>query len=135
MHYGAPPGIFAYARQLRKNPTEAEKKLWKHLRKEQLGVKFRRQHPIWIYIADFFCYELVLIIEVDGSIHLQEENIRLDMEREYNLLYLDLHIIRFTNDEVLLHIEDVIEKIQLKLNSLRTRYQNLEKNPHQYDPL
>jgi cyclase len=69
MFYGALPLIFERADGLRKNPTEEEKILWERLKAKKLGVKFRRQHPIWNYIADFYCHELKLVIEVDGSIH------------------------------------------------------------------
>ena len=63
MYYGAPHSIFEKARFLRDNPTNTETILWERLRKNKLGVKFRRQHPINIYIADFYCHKIKLVIE------------------------------------------------------------------------
>lgn len=65
MFYGAPPHIFEKARELRKRTTPAEQKLWEHLKKKQLkGYRFRRQHPIFNFIADFYCHSAKLVIEV-----------------------------------------------------------------------
>lgn len=69
MFYGAPPYIFEKARKLRETMTPAEQILWKYLKKRQLkGCKFRRQHPLSEFIADFYCHSLKLVIEVDGGI-------------------------------------------------------------------
>jgi len=66
MWKGASPRIFSNARKLRENATEAEEILWLELRENQLdGYKFRRQHPLSIYIADFYCHKLTLVIEID----------------------------------------------------------------------
>src|SRR5688500_7182407 len=72
MHYGASELIFKRAEELRKFPTHAEVVIWGHLKGNSLNVKFRRQHPLFLYIADFYCHSLKLVIEIDGSIH--EEN-------------------------------------------------------------
>ena len=70
MFYGATPLIFERANQLRKHQTESEKLLWEILKnKRMLGLRFKRQHPIDKYIADFYCHSLKLVIEVDGKIH------------------------------------------------------------------
>ena len=69
MFAGADANLFARANSLRKRQTHAEETLWLYLRQKPLGYKFRRQHPFGIYILDFFCYKLNLIIEVDGSVH------------------------------------------------------------------
>ena len=70
MFFGAKAELFALALQMRKNPTEAERAMWKILRKfRHSGFPFRRQHPIEFYIADFYCHNLRLVIEVDGEIH------------------------------------------------------------------
>ena len=66
----------------RKHPTKAEELLWEHLRGKQLGVRFRRQHPVYDYIPDFVCLSLNLIIEVDGDYHLAEEQQLSDRERD-----------------------------------------------------
>jgi very-short-patch-repair endonuclease len=70
MFIGAKSELFLYARRMRNNPTEAEQILWEHLRKmRSKGFVFRRQHPIDIFIADFYCHKVKLVIEVDGEIH------------------------------------------------------------------
>ena len=69
MFEGASHIIFANAKHLRKNMTGAETVLWMHLKKGLNGCKFRRQHPIGIYIADFYCHHSKLIVEIDGSVH------------------------------------------------------------------
>jgi very-short-patch-repair endonuclease len=74
MYFGAKPDLFRLAERMRKNPTEAEQMLWKHLKKfRSTGFIFRRQHPVDFYIADFYCHKLKLVIEVDGEIHDTEE--------------------------------------------------------------
>lgn len=73
MFLGASHLIFQNAERLRYNMTAAETLLWGHLKGNQLGFKFRRQHPNSIYIADFYCHHHKLIIEIDGSIHLLPE--------------------------------------------------------------
>jgi very-short-patch-repair endonuclease len=70
MYYGATPETFEKAKVLRDTLTKAEKLLWNNLKgKKLMGFRFRRQHPIDIFIADFYCHELKLVIEVDGEIH------------------------------------------------------------------
>ena len=76
MFYGASNLIFENAKLLRNRLTLSESLLWEYLSNKQLGVKFRRQHPISRYIADFYCHEVKLIIELDGSIHNQSEIIK-----------------------------------------------------------
>ncbi len=73
MHYGASKTIFQYAEVLRKNLTEAEKIVWEKLCKNKLGVRIRRQHPIYKYIADYYCHELKLVIEIDGGYIFQKK--------------------------------------------------------------
>jgi cyclase len=116
MHYGAKKRTFQFAAFLRKNLTEAEKHLWERLRKKSIGLRFKCQHPTWIYVVDFYCHEIKLIIEVDGSVHLIEEIHANDKDRESNLTSFGLHIIRFTNDMVLYDIEGVIKKIEEEIS-------------------
>jgi len=73
MHYGASKEIFQIAERLRREMTNAEKIIWEKVCKNQLGVRIRRQHPVWKFIADFYCHELKLVIEIDGKIHVQPE--------------------------------------------------------------
>ncbi len=69
MHLGATKEIYQRARDLRNKETHAETVLWGYLKTKPLSLKFRRQHPYSIYILDFYCHKLKLIIEIDGSIH------------------------------------------------------------------
>jgi len=93
-------------RDLRKNQTEAEKKLWTMLRNRQIeGVKFRRQFAISNYIVDFYCPELKFGVEVDGGEHHKAEYLKRDLIRTRQLARHDIEIIRFSNNEVLNHIE------------------------------
>jgi cyclase len=119
MHLGATPIIFERAKELRNQETMAEKLLWRELSNKQLGVKFRRQHPIYQYIVDFYCHELKMVIEVDGLIHLEDDIIEKDKLREQQLHSLDLIVIRFTNDEIFQNLKDVIERLRLVIMERR----------------
>jgi very-short-patch-repair endonuclease len=101
------------ARKLRNNPTEAEKALWKYLRVEQLGAKFRRQHPIGPYVADFVSLKKKLIIEVDGGQHCDSAN---DQVRTKWLEDKGYSVLRFWNHDVLTNIEGVCQRIVEGLN-------------------
>ncbi len=104
------------ARQMRHDPTPAEKVLWELIRNRNLlGFKFRRQHPIDRFIVDFFCAEAHLIIEVDGSSHdyTQDE----DALRTAFLESRELRVLRFRNEQVIEHLTDVREQIERVLNS------------------
>lgn len=91
--------------ELRKEMTPAEHKLWAHLRNDQLGVNFRRQHAVGNYITDFCSPKAKLIIELDGSQHLEQEEY--DEERTKNLESQGYKVIRFWNNDVLKDIEGV----------------------------
>ncbi len=110
MFYGAKPIIFERARVLRKNMTVAEKKLWNKLSRSQLGVRFKRQHPIDIFIADFYCHTYKLVVEVDGEYH--KTQLDYDEGRTAELENLGITVIRFTNDEVMSDIDRVVEEIK-----------------------
>jgi very-short-patch-repair endonuclease len=98
------------ARELRKSSTPAEQLLWQALRNRNLGdYKFRRQHPIGPYIADFFCAEVGLVVEVDGGGHLDQ--VAYDQDRTDWLADQGYHVIRFWNDDVLNHLDDVTQEI------------------------
>ncbi len=100
------------SRQLRENMTDAERHLWVKIRVKQLkGYQFYRQKPIGDYVVDFFCPRAKLVIEVDGSHHLVGEKIEYDRIRDEYLCSLGLRVLRFTNTDVLTHIEGVIESI------------------------
>jgi very-short-patch-repair endonuclease len=110
--WAAKPGIFRNAKELRKSMTEAEEMLWKQIRNNKLkGLKFRRQHPLDIFIADFYCHERKLILELDGGIHDTPEQMEYDEGRTAELEEKGFKILRFKNDEVLNDINQVLEKI------------------------
>ena len=112
LFYKANPLIFERAKELRNNMAHAETILWGYLRTKPLGYKFRRQHPLGAYLADFFCYKLKLAIEVDGSVHENEDVKRNDAERKRVIESHGIKMLRFMNDDVLIHLNRVIEKIQ-----------------------
>ena len=112
MFKGATSENFRKAELLRLNMTPAETLLWEKLKDNQLGVKFRRQHPIHLFIVDFYCHEKKLIIEIDGEYHNSKQQIQKDFEREELLIFQDLSILRFTNEEVLEKTDMVLKKIK-----------------------
>jgi very-short-patch-repair endonuclease len=78
--------VFSNAKKLRENPTQAEEAMWLSLNNNQLdGYKFRRQHPLLNYVADFYCHQLKLVIEIDGEYHQTVEQKKLDNERTENI--------------------------------------------------
>ena len=119
MHYGATSETFQIAERLRKNMTIAEKVLWERVCRNQIGVRIRRQHPIWKFVADFYCHQVRLVIEIDGNIHLSFENKQYDISRDTILDEFKIQILRFTNDEVLNKTELVVEKIQNTIAMLK----------------
>ena len=120
----ANPLLFGLVKDLRKKMTHAEMILWNHLKAGINGLKFRWQHPLGIYVADFYCHQIKLIIEVDGSIHNKEEIKKYDIERENNLVNDGYSIIRFTNTEVLNEIQFVLSTITSRTQSLINNYKN-----------
>lgn len=111
--------LIEYARNMREHPTEAEAKLWELLQAHWLeGLHFRRQHVMENFIVDFLCLRKALIIEVDGPIHDQPEQMDYDQHRTKVLEELGFTLVRFTNDEVLRETEVVRAKICHYLKSL-----------------
>jgi very-short-patch-repair endonuclease len=104
------PVITQRARRLRKKATFPERLIWSRLRGSRLGgVRFRRQHPVGPYIVDFYCARAKLAIELDCLSH--EETEQYDCSRTRYLQSLGIRVIRFTNDEVVRDVEDVIFRI------------------------
>jgi very-short-patch-repair endonuclease len=119
MWKGASPLIFSNAKKLRENQTQAEEKLWLAVKNNQLeGYKFRRQHPLSVYIADFYCHALKLVVEIDGGYHLTEEQQLLDEKRTSDIEFQGLKVIRFTNEEIMLKLPEVIDKIKAFIKML-----------------
>jgi very-short-patch-repair endonuclease len=99
-------------RRLRRDLTDAERKLWSLLRSRRLNaVKFRRQHEFGPYILDFYCAQHRLAIEADGSQHYEPEGLELDAERDHYLATYGVRILRFTNLEILNETEGVADRI------------------------
>ena len=125
LHKGAIGKLFEYSRELRQVSTEAEMLLWEKLRNRKLnGLKFRRQHPIDKYIADFYCHEKKFVIELDGMVHDKKENIDYDKARTLEIEGLNIRVIRFRNEEV----ENDIEKILKKIAEFAGMLNNGDKN-------
>lgn len=105
------------ARKLRRNMTRAEKKIWYELlAKDGLnGFRFLRQKPIDEYIADFYCHELKLVIEIDGESHLPAKAKEYDEHRTKVLNAYGIEIIRYTNEEILNHFDDVENDLREKV--------------------
>ena len=99
------------AREMRKNPTEAESVMWSYLSDNKMGVHFRRQHPVCGYIPDFVSLKERLIIEIDGGYHFEGEQPEMDAERTQYLNQEGFVVLRFTNEEVLGDIDNVLEEI------------------------
>ncbi|MBN1821530.1 MAG: endonuclease domain-containing protein [Prolixibacteraceae bacterium] len=111
MYYGATEVTLKKAKKLRLNLTNAEKILWDRLNRRQLlGLRFRRQHPVNIYIVDFYCHEYKLVIELDGGIH--EFQKEYDKIRSEDMKMFGIKVIRFNNSEVENNIEEVLFKIE-----------------------
>ncbi len=117
-HFGASPVLFEYARELRLNPTQAETLLWERIKNKQLGVQIRQQHPIASFIADFYCHQARLIIEVDGGYHRIPEQYEYDESRTEELKKYGLRVIRFSNEEVLNDTQGVVNKIAREIDKL-----------------
>jgi leucyl-tRNA synthetase len=111
--------LLQYAKEMRKNMTPAEKHLWKFLRNRLEEYKFRRQHIIDTFIADFVCLEKGLIIEADGEIHLQSKE--RDDGRDDELLHLGFKTIRFSNERILEDTEAVLKEIKTELENRPNR--------------
>ena len=105
----------AFARENRNNQASAEKCLWQCLRGGELGVKFKRQHIIYDFIADFVCLERKLIVEVDGAYHFTDSQMEYDVYRTKDLESFGFRVIRFTNDEVINETEKVLTIIRKEL--------------------
>ena len=106
------PKLKERARELRKNPTLAEKRLWKRIRGKQLGVEIHRQVPVDRFIIDFYCHELLLAIEVDGTSHDSDDVMVKDAERQATIENLGVSFLRFQDEDVLNNLDGVVEEIR-----------------------
>jgi len=119
-----PKGAIKRAQYLRNNMTKAERIVWQYIRKEQLGVRFRRQVPIGRYIVDFFALNIGLVIEIDGGQHYDRDVAKKDEERSDALNNSGLTVVRYNNYEVFTNIEAVIESIGQMVDKLNKKMQS-----------
>ena len=113
------PKLVALAKELRKNMTFGEIALWREIKGKKLGVSFSRQIPIDNFIVDFYCKDLRLAIEVDGSIHFEEEQIKKDTHRQKRLESLGVKIIRFSDLDVKNNLNWVLTEIKQVISELK----------------
>jgi very-short-patch-repair endonuclease len=107
---GINPEIVAAARRLRQNLTPAEQKLWQALKNRQLnGLKFRCQHPVGLFIVDFYCPQCRLVVELDGEIH--DHQVDYDTARTEQLKQFGYQVVRFRNQEVITNLDTVLRQI------------------------
>lgn len=112
------PRLKQRARELRNNSTLGEVLLWKKIKKRKLGFQFHRQVPINHFIVDFYCHELQLAIEVDGSIHDNPKQKAKDIERQYRLEQLGVRFIRITDKDVKKNMDAVIQFLSNRIKEL-----------------
>lgn len=118
MYYGASHKLFEIAEELRGTMTPAEEIFWNAIKINDWHLKFRRQHPISNYIADFYCHKVKLVIEIDGGYHLNKEVKIYDAAREDEIKSFGITVLRFRNEEVLNEIDLVINKIDTTITTL-----------------
>lgn len=106
------PQLLEFAKTMRSNATDAENFMWQILRaKHFMNLKFRRQHVIKPYIVDFYCHEIGLVIELDGSQHGTDDAVEYDAERTKFLEALDFKVVRYWNHDVLSRTDVVLEDL------------------------
>ena len=116
MYYGASPKLFEFARLMRENPTEAEDEMWRIIGQKCFSqFKFRRQHPIANFIADFYCHSLKLVIEVDGGYHCDRSQMEFDSFRDEDMTRFSISVLRFSNADVLTNETVVVNRIMMWL--------------------
>jgi very-short-patch-repair endonuclease len=117
-----PRRLRPFARDLRRNATGAERRLWEGLRRSQVaGFRFRRQVILGDFIIDFVSFDAGLIIEVDGATHSTDEEIARDNARSAALAAPGFAILRFTKDDIYRNLEGVLETVYARLMELRPR--------------
>jgi very-short-patch-repair endonuclease len=114
MHNQPTPNAQANARTLRREMTDSERRLWSRLRMEQLGVKFRRQHPVGNYVVDFACLDPKLVVELDGSQH--ADQMGYDQQRDQFLREQGFGVLRFPTNEPFLNLDGVLTVIASEIS-------------------
>ena len=116
------PQLLEFAKSMRHTATDAEHFMWQLLRaKRFMNLKFRRQHVIKPYIVDFYCHEIVLVIELDGSQHGTDETKEYDAERTKFLEALGLTVVRYWNHDVLRRMDVVLEDLWQRCFELKSK--------------
>ncbi|ENV38677.1 hypothetical protein F959_00369 [Acinetobacter venetianus RAG-1 = CIP 110063] len=116
------PQLLEFAKTMRTNATDAEHLIWQLLRaKRFMNLKFRRQHVIAPYIVDFYCHELGLVIELDGSQHNTDDGRAYDFERTKFLEALGLKVVRYWNNDVFTNTELVLEDLRILCLELKNK--------------
>jgi very-short-patch-repair endonuclease len=111
MYYNAKPVTFSAAKILRDKMTVHETLLWERINNKQIcGLRFRRQHPIDFFIADFYCHTVRLVVEIDGNIHNGMKEYDIGRSAEMDKYFIT--VIRFTNDQVENKIDEVVNEIE-----------------------
>jgi very-short-patch-repair endonuclease len=119
-----------HARAMRRNPTRSEGRMWSWLRNRRfLGYKFRRQVPIGRYIVDFYCAELKMVIELDGTHHRSAGMDEYDDRRTYHLRQGGLHMLRIPNEQLIRDSEIVVEMIKAAIGQCLRSRENLPPHP------
>ncbi|MGD1961088.1 MAG: endonuclease domain-containing protein [Fulvivirga sp.] len=128
MFYGARPAIFEKAKMLRLSMTQHEKKVWQELKSNKIsGLRFKAQHPINTFIADFYCHKIKLVVEIDGDTHNSTHQTEYDQNRTSIMQNLGITVLRFTNGEVENGLTDVIVNITDTCNLLINRVDTTKK--------
>ena len=118
--------MLGYAHKMRRQPTEAEKRLWRYLAGSKLaGHKFRRQAILGAYIADFFCPQKNLAVEIDGDTHV----IEVDAARDRMLMDQGVTVVRVTNEDVLTNMDGVLEHLLMELEACVDRWPHPNPTP------
>jgi len=118
-HYNNRSSFKQRRKNLRNQSTKSEIVLWQKIKNKQLAVKFRRQYNIGYWIVDFYCHQLKLIIEIDGSIHHEEDVVKHDQIRQKILENKGYTIIRYSNHKVLDDIDSVVSNIKMAIQTLQ----------------
>ena len=122
MFYGASMKLFKFAALMRMAPTSGESAMWNLLKEEAFAnYKFRRQHPISTFIADFYSHELKLVIEIDGGYHLDKYQKEYDDFRDEDMRAIGIEVIRFRNEEVIRSRQTVLQKVLIGIELLELR--------------
>jgi len=112
-HFNSTNRTKQFAKSLRRPLTPAENRFWFYVKgKKLLGLKFRRQHPVGNFIADFYCHELKLVVEIDGNVHLLNAQKIRDIERDLKLKELGLSVLRFSNEDVFFNAQVIDEEVK-----------------------